>query len=296
MAGAAETMTIERLLRDPLLHFVLLGAAIFVVFAVRGERAADTRQIVISAGEIASLSQAMAMLYGRAPTEAEILALVEPTIREEVLYREAIALGLDRDDVQVRQRLVEKMSFLSEDLAPAEPPGEVELRAFFDERPELFEEPGRRGFEQLYFSPSEHGADMRADAEAALAALVSEQATAVAERYRAALRQTQEASRDELRSEFGDEFADAIFAVPDDGDWHGPLQSLFGMHVIRMTALSAARRPPFEEVRGRVEAAYLAERRRLANESAYQTMRTHYDVVIDVPDDIRRQWQQATGN
>jgi peptidyl-prolyl cis-trans isomerase C len=290
-----KAMTFNRLLRDPLLHFALLGAAIFAVFALRGEPDADGRRIVVGAGDVTNLVQAMAMLYGRPPTEAEILALVEPTIREEILYREALVLGLDRDDTQVRQRLVEKMSFLSEDLMSAESPDEAALKAFFGDHSEFFEEPGRRAFEHLYFSPSEHGADIRSAAESALAALADANTGDVAAAYRAAARNSDAASRDELQREFGAEFAEALFAVPDDGAWHGPLQSLFGMHVVRIAERHAARRPPYEEVRDRVEAAYLAERRRLANESAYRAMRERYDVVIEVPDDLRQRWQRTSG-
>ena len=151
---------------------MLLGAAIFGFFALlEDDPGADERQIVIPEAEIDGLWGAMSMLYGRAPTEEEIEQLVEPRIREEVLYREALALELDRDDSQVRQRLVEKMTFLSEDLIPAEPPSDEDVAAFFEANRETFVEPVLVDFEQLYFSPSAHGDGIVAAAEDALAAL-----------------------------------------------------------------------------------------------------------------------------
>ena len=281
-----------KFLKDPLVHFVLLGAAIFAVFAVlENESGTDERRIVIPEAEIDGLWGAMSMLYGRAPTEADIAQLIEPRIREEVLYREALALGLDRNDSQVRQRLVEKMTFLSEDLIPAEPPGDAELAAFFDANRETFIEPARVDFEQLYFSPSAHGDGITAAAEAALAALAEGADPNDLGDSSTVPREREAASAEDLSADLGEEYATSISELPADQAWHGPIRSFFGVHLVRVTARTEARVPTLEEIRERVLSAFNAERRRNANEQAYQQLRGRYDIRIEIPDAVRETWQ-----
>ncbi len=280
-----------KLLKDPLVHFVLLGAAIFGLFALlEDEPGADERRIVIPEAEIDGLWGAMSMIYGRAPTEAEIEQLIEPRIREEVLYREALALGLDRDDSQVRQRLVEKMTFLSEDLIPAEPPSDEEVAAFFEANRERFVDPARVDFEQLYFSPSAHGDGIVAAAEDALAALADGADPNTLGDSSTVPRSLEAASAEALSADLGEEFAAGVLALAADGAWHGPIRSFFGVHLVRVTSRTDARTPALEEIRDRVVAALNAERRRSANEQAYQALRERYDIVVEIPDAVREAW------
>jgi hypothetical protein len=134
----------RRLIKDPLLHFLAIGALLFALFAWRGEVARETarERIEISAADVAGLLDAVTILNGgRPPSESELAALIEPTIKEEVLYREAIKLGLDQNDAQVRRRLIEKMNFLTQDLAgEVAPPDDATLAAFMAEHPELLPE------------------------------------------------------------------------------------------------------------------------------------------------------------
>ena len=118
----------SRLLKDPLVHFLLIGAALFAIAAWRGEPETPDR-IVVTAEQVAQARAAATALQGREPTAEELAALVEPTVRDEVMYREALALGLDVNDDEVRRRLVEKMSYLTQDLADPEPSSEEALRA-----------------------------------------------------------------------------------------------------------------------------------------------------------------------
>ena len=281
-----------RFLKDPLTHFVLIGAAIFGLFGLlEDEPAADDRQIVIPEAEIDGLWGAMSMIYGRAPTEADIEQLLEPRIREEVLYREALALGLDRDDSQVRQRLVEKMTFLSEDLIPAEPPSDEDIRVFFESNREAFVEPARVDFEQLYFSPSAHGGGIVAAAEDALAALADGADPDTLGDASTVPRVREAASAEDLSADLGEEYATGVLALPADGAWHGPIRSFFGVHLVRVTARTEARPPALEDVRDRVVAALNQERRRDANERAYQDLRGRYDIRIEIPQAVRDAWQ-----
>jgi parvulin-like peptidyl-prolyl isomerase len=283
---------VSKLLKDPLVHFVLIGAAIFAGFALRDQVSSnDPRRIVVTEAEVESLWQAMSMLSGQAPTEADIRQIVEPRIREEVLYREALALGLDRGDSQIRQRLVEKMTFLTEDLLPAEPPSDAALAAFFADNADAFAEPARISLEQIYFSPSEHGQAVEAAAAGALVELGAADGAGRTAEEPVPTRRYERVTAAELQRELGEAFATAVLELPADGAWHGPIRSLFGAHVVRVTAIEAQRVPALADVRGRVLEAFTEAERRRVNEAAYEDLRARYDVVIEISEQIRRESQ-----
>jgi peptidyl-prolyl cis-trans isomerase C len=270
----------SRLLRDPLVHFLAIGAALFAVSAWRGDGPPD--RIVITAAQVAQARAAATALQGREPTAEELAALVEPTIRDEVFYREALALGLDVNDDEVRTRLIEKMSYLTQDLADPEPSSEDELRRFYAESPGTFTIPALVSFDQVFFSPGMRGDSLEADAAAGLAALRSGRPPAEVG-DRTPLRESyDDAPREQVAVLFGDELAEALFnAAP--GEWTGPFRSDFGLHVVRLRGRAGERLPPFEEIAARVAEEYGAARRREANERAYQEMRARYEVVVEPP-------------
>jgi peptidyl-prolyl cis-trans isomerase C len=272
-----------RFVKDPLVHFLVIGAALFALSAWRGESIrAGQERIVVTAEQVAQVRSAASLLNGRAPTDDEVAALVEPTIRDEVLYREALALGLDENDDEVRRRLIEKMSYLTQDLADPEAGSEAELRQFYDDMPARFEIPALVTFDQVFFSPGIRGDALRADAEAAIARLREGGAPAEVG-DRTPLRETYEsAPREQVAVLFGDELAEAVFSL-DPGDWTGPYQSDFGLHVVRLRARAAPRLPPFDEIREQVATELAAERRRERNEAEYQRMRARYRIVIERP-------------
>ena len=171
----------SRLIKDPLVHFLAIGAALFAVAAWRGQAVPPDR-IVVTAEQVAQARAAAAALQGREPTAEELAALVEPTVRDEVMYREALALGLDVNDDEVRRRLIEKMSYLTQDLADPEPSSEEALRQFYEASPDLFTIPALVSFDQVFFSPGTRGAALDADAAAGLAALRSGRAPCRAHR------------------------------------------------------------------------------------------------------------------
>jgi hypothetical protein len=289
--GRAESRSVEvasaammRFLKDPLVHFLVIGAALFAVSAWRGQAIRTGREkIVVTAEQVAQVRDAASLLQGgRALSDAEVAALVEPTIRDEVLYREALALGLDSNDDEVRRRLIEKMSYLTQDLADPAPSSEAELRKFYDDMPARFEVPELVTFDQVFFSPGSRGAALRADAEAAIAQLDAGRVPAdVGDRT--PLRETYEsAPREQVSVLFGDELAEAVFTQPP-GRWTGPFQSDFGLHDVRLRARTERRLPPFDEIREQVATEFAAQRRRERNEAEYERMRARYDVVVESP-------------
>jgi len=276
----------SKLIKDPLVHFLAAGLALFAVSAWRGESVSTGRErIVVTAEQVAQARAAAAVLQGREPTAEELDALIEPTVRDEVLYREALALGLDENDDEVRRRLIEKMSYLTQDLADPEPGSEEALRQFYADRPDVFTIPSLVSFDQVFFSPGTRGDRLEADAAAGLEALRAGRAPAEVG-DRTPLRESyDEAPREQVAVLFGEELAESLFGAPP-GDWTGPFRSDFGLHVVRLRSRSEARLPPYEEIAERVAEEFGAQRRREANEQAYREMRSRYDVVIEQPAEL----------
>ena len=263
--------------KDPLIHFLVIGGLLFAFLSWMGGEP-PPEQIVISADRVAELSRSAALLQGRPPTEAELERLVEEAIREEVYYRRALALGLDVDDDEVRRRLIEKMAYVTENVADPEPP-EADLRAYFEQNAERFRIPELVTFDQVFFSPRMRGESVQADAEAALAALqsggdpaVNGDSTPLAGRF-------DDADPDRVRVLFGEALTAAVFAA-EPGDWIGPYESDFGWHLVRVSARSAARDPAFAEVEAQVRSDFAAARLEQANQAAFDAMRAYFDIAV----------------
>jgi parvulin-like peptidyl-prolyl isomerase len=277
--------------REPLLHFLLIGAALFGLYAWLPSGSAATpasKEIRLSLDELNQLVLLFRSQWKRPPTPQELQQLVENKVQQEVLYREALALGLDKDDEIVKRRMAQKMQFLAEDVAAAREPSSDELRRWFDTRQALFAQPSRFGFRHLYFSPDRRGARARDDALAALTKLAGQpvntaQAVALADPF-----MFQDHYRDRtpefLAKEFGPGFAKAVATlVP--GSWQGPVESGFGLHLVYVDTVITGRVPAFEEIEAEVKQAWLAEQKAQASQKAYQEMRARYTVLLPVPKD-----------
>lgn len=270
------------LLRDPLIHFLAVGAALFVVFSWRGSEPPPER-IEIGQARVEQIASSAALLEGREPTREELSRLIEPVVRDEVYYREALALGLDVDDDEVRRRLIEKMRYLTENLADPEPATATELEAFYAANPARFETPETATFDQIFFSPGQRGEAIDADIAAALDAL-AEGADPAGLGDRTPLEsRLVEAPRTRVEVLFGAAMTEAVFEGEPDV-WLGPYVSDFGSHLIRVIDRTPARMPPFGEIEALVREVYAAEKQAAANEAAYREIRDRYDVVIDWPD------------
>lgn len=272
------------LLRQPLFQFLVLGVVLFGLYAIFGQKQeAESKEIVITNQQIALLATMWEKQWRRPPTPQEMQGLVESFIREEVLYREALAMGLDRDDTVVRRRLAQKIEFLAQDLATQGEPGDAELRTFFAENSERFEIPATVTFTHVYLNLDERSEAVFDDADRILGAL------------RAGADPNQQGDRFMLQSRyvgldrqgvarnFGSQFADSIFALTSD-DWEGPVQSGYGLHLVRIEGREEAYLPPFEEVRLRVRDEFISNRRREVDELFYQRLREGYTITIEEPD------------
>jgi hypothetical protein len=266
---------------DPLLHFLLIGGALFAVLSWFDADSGPNEQVLITAARVAELSRTAELLQGRPPTRDELERLVRDAIREEVYYREALALGLDVDDTIVRQRLIEKMRELTENVVDPLP-ADTDLEAWFEDNAERFRIPELVSFDHIFFSPEQRGDSIVADAEAAVTVLQAGgdpagigDRTPLSGRFEAA-------DRARVRTLFDDPLTDAVFAATLN-TWIGPFESGFGWHVVRVTERTAARDPAFAEVEDRVREVYAAEQLARANSQAFADMREHFSIAV--------QWQ-----
>jgi peptidyl-prolyl cis-trans isomerase C len=277
---------IKRWLREPLLHFLLIGIAVFAVYAYiyRGRGGGESsRQIVLSLDELRQMDMYFESQWHRQPTPQELRNMVEDKVRQEVLYREALAMGLDKDDEIVRRRMAQKMQFLAEDVAAAHEPSPAELQAWFEKNTGKFALPTRLSFRHLYFSPDKRGKDAQQDASNALARIArqpedSKAAAALADRF---MFQDYYADRapEQLAKEFGPQFAVAVEKLKP-GSWQGPIESGLGWHLVFVDSVIPGRIPAFEEVEPDVKTAWLGAQKTEAIETAYKAMRAKYTVLL----------------
>jgi peptidyl-prolyl cis-trans isomerase C len=283
----------KRLLREPLVHFLLLGALLFGGYAYfdRGRGGPEpSRQIQLSLDDLSQLAMLFQSQWRRDPTPDEFGRMVETKVQEEVLYREGLAMGLDKGDTIVKRRMAQKMQFIAEDVAAARTPTSAELKSWFEKNSDKFQDPPRVSFRHLYFSPDKRGARAYADAVAALARIAGQPedtalATPLADPF-----MFQEYYRDRapgyLGKEFGPKFALALPALPT-GSWQGPIESGFGWHLVYVDTLVPGRVPPFEEIEGDVKTAWLSAQKASAWEEAYKDMRAKYVVMLPAPADTQ---------
>lgn len=279
--------TIERVAREPLFHFLLLGLLLFVLYGAVSDGGGDSidgKRIEVTADDLVWLQAGWEQQWNRPPTRSELEGLVDAFVREEVLYREAVAAGLDRDDTIVRRRMVQKMEFLFEDLAVRGEPTDEELVAFYEANPERYEIPPGVSFSHVYFSTDQRGATTEAAATAALAQLRERGVDPVGAREygdRFMLPHDYAGrSPAEVAELFGSDFAESLFALTGEG-WQGPIASAYGLHLVNIYERFEASSPELDEVRDEVSRDYLTERRQEANEAVFETLLSRYEIVID---------------
>ena len=262
----------KRMMHEPLLHFLLLGAALFVGVAfLRDDGAPRQNQIVVSAGKIEHLAALFARTWQRAATREELEGLIHDFIREEAAYREGLALGLDRDDTIIRRRIRQKLDFIAEDLASQVEPTEADLLAYLAAHPEDFRTPARLSFRQVYVNAEPHRNGLDAEMRALVMALnrdPSTDASGLGDRIQLEHGYANISTRDISRL-FGAPFATAIVALPP-GTWQGPIPSGYGVHLVIVDERQDGRLPPLDDVRDDVRRDWENARRKERIEQFYR--------------------------
>ena len=274
---------LSTLLREPLFHFLLIGAVIFLLFSqINTTEDENDKQIIITKEKIENLENAWIKAKGRQPSAEEMKQQLEYDIREQVLYREAMAMGLDKDDMIIRRRLSQKMKYLFDDLSVVDKPSDAALKKFVSEHPSKFTKPATISFSQVYLDPKEHGDRLEVDAKDLLMEL---NATTIKETIgfgdRSLLPYEFSNEREsDIRGMFGEAFVKQVFKAKTDS-WQGPFSSAYGLHLIYIKTRSNAYLPPLSAMRDRVERVWISTKQREANEIFYQSLLERYEIIVD---------------
>ena len=280
----------KRLLREPLIHFFILGGLLFGAYGLLNPaQEAQPQQIVVTPGQIEHLATSFSATWQRPPTQDELKQLVDAYVREEILSREAVKLGLDQNDSVIRRRLQQKMEFISDDLFTNAEPTDAELTTYLVEHPEDFRQEGRVSFRQVFLSTDQRGEQLQGDAAALLSKLKTQgpaaDVSALGDSTLLPPAMTDE-PQGRVQSVFGGDFA-AGLAGAEIGSWTGPIRSGFGLHLVLIERREALRLPELAEVREAVLREWENARRAEARRRFYDDLLQQYQVSVEWP--IRQQ-------
>ncbi len=275
-----------KLLKEPLLHFLAFGAVIFFVHAWRQRGGAPAEEtgagrIVVDAAVITRLREGWTRQFQRTPNAQDMQGLVGAHIREEVLCREALTMGLDREDTIVRRRMAQKMEFLTQDISTAVVPEETALSKYLADNAARYAQPAQVSFRHVYFSREKRGAKLDAAAQEGLAALAQPGASeeSFGDPFLPGFEFSMQSEPDVV-SVFGKAFAAAVMQAPVNA-WSGPVVSSYGVHLVRVTTRGEPRPVELAAVREAVLRDFQDERRRAANEEVVTRLKENYEIIID---------------
>ena len=276
-------------LKEPLIHFIALGALIFGAYYWMNERSGGSRDdIVVSLRQQENLAATFSRTWQRPPTESELNGLITDYIRQEIAYRESQAMQLDRDDIVIRRRLRQKLEMLTEDVASLTPPGDQQLKAYLDENADAYRVPAVLDFRHIYFDIDEDREQAEREAESLLATLQSGDAqvdiTSVGDASLLPL-DLRDVRETELDSLFGRGFARAVAEI-EAGTWGGPIRSGFGIHLVMIERRVDGRMPELDEVSDQVLRDLMVIRRKQAIDTLYERLSERYAISIEAPQDI----------
>jgi hypothetical protein len=278
--------TLGRFLREPLVHFLLLGALIFGAFKFISSETFEPGKILISQGRIESLEIAFSRTWRRPPTASELEGLIRDYVREEVFAREAVALGLDKDDTIIRRRLRQKLEFVSEDIVALAEPTDDELSAYLKAHADTFRVHRQFTFSHVYLSPERRGENLARDTAQLLAQLRQAggkaDVSALGDPFLLEYR-FEAAPATEIAKQFGEKFATEVGKLAP-GEWQGPVESGYGLHLVWVSERTEGRVPALAEVRDAVRREWASAGRLEANEKFYQALLKRYVVTIERPE------------
>ena len=272
--------------REPLVHFFLIGIVMFIVYTLLNPEGFNDqldRKIIIQPGDLEWMISSWERQRGRAPTLEELTRMVNEHIREEVLYREAISLGLDQNDAIVRRRMAQKMSFMTKGLGEQETPTDEILQAFYFKNRARYETPAMISISHIYFSADKRGEAAKTDAQNVLQQLQSEKnppksAPDRGDRFILQYDYKQMTKKD-LANQFGENFAESVFGLKSDG-WYGPIESNYGQHLVYTSNRTEANLPEFHTQKRRVELDWNHDQKQAAEKKMMAGMLQKYNIEI----------------
>ena len=274
---------LRALLKEPLVHFLVLGLIIFAVYhALNRSNEPEPDKIVVTQARIEQLAGLFAKTWQRPPIAAELKGLIDDYVKEEILYREALALGLDNDDTVIRRRLRQKMEFLSDTVIGALNPTDEELETYLKSNMSKFELDPQIAFEQVFLNPERRGDQIEEDAASILEALNTNASADAAKLGDATLLplELDLTSATRISQTFGPQFVKAIDQLAP-GAWGAPIKSTFGTHLVRVNKREPGRVPALNEVRAAVKREWATEQRKKLEDRRFTELLKRYDVSIE---------------
>jgi hypothetical protein len=274
-----------KILKEPLFHFLLLGVVIFVVYFILNPAEDNAgNQIKVTQNDVDRFVQIFQKQWQRKPNKQELEGLVRVHLKEEILYREALALGLEKDDTIIRRRLAQKMEFLITDVTVPEEVDDKDLLAFYEKNSARYTRAAKLSFRHIYFNPDIRGERLMDEANATLHTLQSTNAgmnvpNTYGDRYMLPLLY-ELTSEQEVARAFGRDFTEQLLQT-ESGRWQGPIRSGYGVHLVYIQQRDAASIYPFNEVRDRVKNDYLFELRQQRNEDVLEKLKSRYEITIE---------------
>lgn len=269
---------VARLSREPLVHFLLLGLLLFLLYAVLGGSGGD-RSIKVDERVVAALTEEFQRTWQRPPTTAETNTLIESYVREEIFYREGMALGLDRDDPSIKRRVRQKFEVMAEESEAAEPPTDAQLNDWLKSHADRYAEPALATFEQILVDPTQEGRSAKAAVQAARRALASGADPSEIGTGRMIPPRFDLFPLDLVERDLGAGFARSLSNLRP-GQWEGPIRSGYGYHLVKVDRLVPGRAPSLDEVRRAVARDWEAGRRKKAVDAYYDRLKKEYQIEL----------------
>ncbi len=276
----------KKILKEPLVYFFVLG---FVVFGLHSflnrtnQENTDPFTVEVTSSDIEWIRSSWEARMKSQPMQHELQGLIDRYIRDEILFREALAMDLDDRDLVIQRRLVQKLTFVFEDLAETIEPADDELKNYMRQNQEKYRIPEMISFTQVYFNP-EKRKNLMKEAENVLARLkpaksAPEEAVSLGDTIMIDS-SFRERSLDEVARTFGGQFAEELFSADQMG-WQGPIASTFGLHLIYIEKRTASRMPEFENIREDVKNDFMYERKKEVTDSAYNAVKSRYTILVE---------------
>ena len=281
-AKESRLSLIKRCLRQPLLHFLVAGFALFVLYGGLHPSTVnqDPQRIEITPEVVQRIAISWLARWQRPASEQQLQGMIDEYVKEEILFREALKLGLDKDDTIIRRRLAQKMDFLAEDVASLREPAPGVLEAWYNQHQDQYAPPPLATFRHLFFAMDKRGSDARMQAQAALSGLTDKNSgEGDAFMFKNAYT---EQSQDQVARVFGSTFAISLFKQTP-GSWVGPVESGFGWHLVWIDTLAKPPAPPFETVARQLKSDWLSEQRSASKRANFEALKARYEVVVMMP-------------
>jgi hypothetical protein len=273
-------MHIRKLLGEPMLHFLLIGIAFFGAYRWVSPGDTGGGRIVITQGVVDDLVSQYVTARGREPSTTELNHLIESYVRDEILYREGVRLGLERDDIVVKRRVRQKIEMIAEEDASTRAPTDADLSAYLTANRARFAQPAILTFEQVFIGESTSGPGVVHAVSLTREALRKGADSEQLGKPTLLPHQMTRTPADLVARDFGASFAAALEKLPI-GEWIGPIDSSFGAHYVRVSDRTPAVTPQLAAVRDHVVREWENERRQRARNDAYAKMRSEYAVSIE---------------